>query len=66
MNVLSPSSKNTLTTLDGVETDASILPHRKAEKQVNEDVRNMMNQLFSCLEEELVNFIGYIEKQDSL
>lgn len=64
--MLSPSSKNTLTTLDGVETDTSVLSHRKAEKQVNEGVRNMMNSLFSCLEEELINFIGHIEKQDSL
>lgn len=68
LDVLSPSSKNTLTTLDGIETatDTSLLSHRKAEKQINEDVRNMMNSLFSCLEEQLINLIGHIEKQDSL
>lgn len=66
LDVLSPTSKNTLTTLDGIDTDTSVLSHRKVEKQINEDVRNMMNSLFSCLEEELLNFIGYIEKQDSL
>lgn len=66
MDILSPSSKNTLTTLDGIEADNTVLPHRKVEKQINEDVRNMMGNLFSCLEEELLSFINHIEKQDSL
>ncbi|KAF2900398.1 hypothetical protein ILUMI_05792 [Ignelater luminosus] len=65
LDILSPSSKNTLTTLDGIEADTTVLPHRKVEKQINEDVRNMMGNLFSCLEEELLSFINHIEKQDS-
>ncbi|KAF5273489.1 hypothetical protein FQA39_LY07506 [Lamprigera yunnana] len=64
LDILSPSSKNTLTTLDGIEADAAVVPHRKVEKQINEDVRNIMGSLFSCLEEELLSFIGNIEKQD--
>ncbi|KAF5308647.1 hypothetical protein FQR65_LT06108 [Abscondita terminalis] len=64
LDILSPSSKNTLTTLDGIEADTAVVPHRKVEKQINEDVRNMMGSLFSCLEEELLSFIGHIEKQD--
>ncbi|KAK4883341.1 hypothetical protein RN001_006660 [Aquatica leii] len=64
LDILSPSSKNTLTTLDGIEADAAVVPHRKVEKQINEDVRNMMGCLFSSLEEELLSFIAPIEKQD--
>uniref|UniRef100_A0A1Y1MFS9 Exocyst complex component Sec3 PIP2-binding N-terminal domain-containing protein n=1 Tax=Photinus pyralis TaxID=7054 RepID=A0A1Y1MFS9_PHOPY len=64
LDILSPSSKNTLTTLDGIEADVAVVSHRKVEKQINEDVRNMMVSLFSCLEEELLSFIGHIEKQD--
>ncbi|KAK5650695.1 hypothetical protein RI129_001724 [Pyrocoelia pectoralis] len=64
LDILSPSSKNTLTTLDGIEADTAVVSHRKVEKQINEDVRNMMGSLFSCLEEELLNLISHIEKQD--
>lgn len=66
MDVLSPTSKNTLTTLDGVESESTVVPVKKMEKQINEEVRNMMASLFSCLEEELISFLGHIEKQDSL
>lgn len=65
LDVLSPTSKNTLTTLDGSECDVNVLPFKKAEKQINEDVRNMMINLFFCLEEELINFLSHIEKQDN-
>jgi len=36
------------------------------EKQINEEVRRMMGDLFGCLEPELVSFIAYYEKMDSL
>jgi len=36
------------------------------EKQINEEVRRMMGDLFGCLESELVSFIAYYEKMDSL
>lgn len=66
LDVLSPSSKNTLTTLDGSDLDTlETLPLRKIEKQVNEDVRNMMTNLFSCLKSELDSLIDHIRKQDS-
>lgn len=64
--------QNTQTTLDGqvsgnTETDmVEVLPNKKLHRQINEEVRRMMGDLFSCLEEELLNFIGHLEKQDSL
>ncbi|XP_018331372.1 exocyst complex component 1 [Agrilus planipennis] len=64
LDILSPTSKNTQTTLDGMGAEVNVLPSKKAEKQVHEEVRNMMTSLFSCLEEELLSFIGYIEKYD--
>lgn len=67
MDVLSPSSRNTLTTLERVEEDiANVLTNKKAEKQINEDVRNMMTNLFTCLEEELMGLIEHIKEQDDL
>lgn len=42
-----------------------MLPSKKLYRQINEEVRRMMSDLFSCLEEELLNFIGHLEKQDS-
>ena len=66
LDVLSPTMKNTQTTLDGVEGEVITVPHKKAEKQMNEEVRGMMSDLFSCLEEELISFIAHLEKQDSL
>lgn len=67
--------QNTQTTLDGLGTDsrnetdavsAVALPVKKMEKQINEEVRRMMGDLFGCLETELVSFIAYYEKMDSL
>lgn len=66
LDVLSPSSKNTLTTLDGTEIQTEAIPQRKVDKQINEDVRNMMTNLFSCLKSELDNLIDHIKRQDSL
>lgn len=67
--------QNTQTTLDGLGTDSkseadttstAALPLKKMEKQINEEVRRMMGDLFGCLEAELVSFIAYYEKMDSL
>jgi carbon monoxide dehydrogenase subunit G len=67
--------QNTQTTLDGLGTDTKTesdtvstvaLPLKKMEKQINEEVRRMMGDLFGCLESELVSFIAYYEKMDSL
>ncbi|XP_049783051.1 exocyst complex component 1 [Schistocerca cancellata] len=76
LDVLSPSTKNTQTTLDGLGLDTKndmdsspqvpgALPLKKMEKQINEEVRRMMGDLFNCLEPELMNFISYYEKIDS-
>lgn len=43
-----------------------VLPVKKINRQINEEVRRMMGDLFTCLEEELLNFIGHLERQDSL
>lgn len=78
LDVLSPTSKNTQTTLDGLEIgDASkdekdaaiqamLMPQKKIDRQVNEEVRRMMGELFKELEQELVTFICGLEKLDSL
>lgn len=39
---------------------------RRVEKQINEEVRRMMGDLFGALETELVNFISYYESVDPL
>lgn len=66
LDVISPTSKNTQTTLDGTELPTEVVPQRKAEKQIDEDVRNMMSNLFTCLKTELDLLIDHIKKQDSL
>ncbi|CAH0552972.1 unnamed protein product [Brassicogethes aeneus] len=65
LDVINTSSKNTLTTLDGQDANVEIVSQKKAEKQINEDVRNMMSSLFSCLKTELDGLIDHIKKQDS-
>ncbi|KAJ9582030.1 hypothetical protein L9F63_003613 [Diploptera punctata] len=74
LDVLSPTTKNTQTTLDGLGVDSKdetestttvALPLKKMEKQINEEVRRMMGDLFGCLEPELVSFIQYYEKMDN-
>lgn len=64
LNILSPSSRNTQTTLDGGERDAKV-NEKRTEKQLSEDVRLMMNSLFACLETELIAFIEHIERLDA-
>nr|XP_022906729.1 exocyst complex component 1 [Onthophagus taurus] len=64
LDILSPSSKNTQTTLDGREMEQTLMD-KKVDKKIEEDLRKVMTSLFSCLEEELVNFVSCIEKQDS-
>lgn len=75
MDVVSPGSKNTQTTLDGLaggegnsadQTNFVPLQQKKLDRQINEDVRKMMTDLFGCLMDELTNFIQSFEKLDSL
>lgn len=50
-----------------VEGDlAAEATQRRTGKQINEEVRRMMTELFSCLESELTHFIEGFEKLDSL
>ncbi|KAJ8912081.1 hypothetical protein NQ315_000587 [Exocentrus adspersus] len=65
LDVISPTTKNTQTTLDGTELHMEVIPQRKAERQIDEDVRNMMSNLFACLKTELDLLIDHIKKQDS-
>lgn len=78
LDVLSPTGKNTQTTLDGAggldssmtardDRDSTvILPQKKIDRQINEEVRRMMGELFNCLVEELKSFISSFDKLDSL
>ncbi|XP_039288046.1 exocyst complex component 1-like isoform X3 [Nilaparvata lugens] len=72
LDVLSPTTKNTQTTLDGIgldnrlESEPVALPQKRIEKQVNEEVRRMMGDIFGCIEPELVNFINHHERIDSI
>lgn len=45
---------------------AVVLPQKRIDRQINEDVRKMMIALFGILEPELNNFIVGFEKLDSL
>ncbi|CAO1376976.1 unnamed protein product [Diamesa hyperborea] len=71
LDTLSPNGgKNTQTTLDddsltpSKEESSSILPQKRIDRQINEEVRRMMGELFGILEVELVNFILNFEKLD--
>ncbi|XP_005187531.1 exocyst complex component 1 [Musca domestica] len=44
--------------------DGSQFPQKKIDRQINEEVRRLMNALFGCLEQELVNFIQSFERFD--
>lgn len=72
LTVLSPTGKNTMTTLDAITPDkderdtALALPQKKIDRQINEEVRKMMGELFGSLETELINYIMGFEKYDSL
>lgn len=73
LDVLSPSTKNTQTTLDGFveenrkfEQENLQISQKKIDKKINEEVRKMMSDIFGCIEPELLNFITYHEKMDSV
>lgn len=61
LDILSPVSKPD----GGIDIQIEGVSQRKAEKQVDEDVRNMMGSLFACLKTELDLLIDCIKKQDS-
>ncbi|XP_026847884.1 exocyst complex component 1 [Drosophila persimilis] len=80
MDVISPTTKNTQTTLDmekavdmsqsGIAAltaspTAEGVPQKRIDRQINEDVRKLMMGLFGCLEPELVTFIQSFERVDS-
>jgi hypothetical protein len=59
--------------LDGFTEDARkndqenvLIPQKKIDKKINEEVRKMMGDIFGCIEMELLNFITYHEKLDSV
>jgi len=80
MDVISPTTKNTQTTLEmektvdmsqsvisgAVSPSAEGVPQKRIDRQINEDVRKLMMGLFGCLEPELVSFIQSFERVDSL
>ncbi|KAL1138810.1 hypothetical protein AAG570_008872 [Ranatra chinensis] len=71
LDSVSPTSKNTQTTLDGLALENRleepiILPQQRDERQMNEEVRKMMAEIFGCIEPELVNFINHYEKVDGI
>lgn len=99
LDVLSPTTRNTQTTLDGAMTTSvgpsdgsdkdgvfwcilsekfdfftifsvisviGLVPQKRVDRQINEEVRRMMTSLFSILETELNSFINSFEKLDSL
>lgn len=69
LDVLSPTStsKNppSLAVTPNKETSMSI-PQKRLDRQINEEVRRMMSELFGVLESELVGFIVNFEKLDTL
>ncbi|XKL61796.1 hypothetical protein PGB90_001629 [Kerria lacca] len=66
LDVFSSSTKNTQTTLDGFGDENLHVPQKTIDKKVNEEVRRMMSEIFGCIELELLNFITYYEKLDSV
>ncbi len=73
LDILSPTGRNTQTTLDEMsvtpskeDKDVLVLPQKRIDRQINEEVRRMMTELFGVLENELINFILTFEKKDSL
>ncbi|XP_046397854.1 exocyst complex component 1 isoform X2 [Ischnura elegans] len=76
LDVATPDNdKNTQTTLDAPSSEAVEevssspnpipIPQKRAEKQMNEEVRKMMGELFASLESELISFVAHYEKVDS-
>lgn len=69
LDVLSPtsSSKNAPSLAVTPNKDTSIsIPQKRLDRQINEEVRRMMSELFGILESELVSFIVNFEKLDTL
>lgn len=48
------------------DQDSVGIPQKKINKKINEEVRKMMSEIFGCTEMELLNFIMYHEKLDSV
>uniref|UniRef100_A0A182N268 Exocyst complex component Sec3 PIP2-binding N-terminal domain-containing protein n=1 Tax=Anopheles dirus TaxID=7168 RepID=A0A182N268_9DIPT len=75
LDVISPTGKNTQTTLDAAsgegiaqkdERDTALqIPQRRLDRQINEEVRRMMGELFANLETEINSFILSFEKLDN-
>lgn len=71
LDVLSPTSasKNApnFPVTPSKESSMSIsIPQKRLDRQINEEVRRMMSELFGILESELVSFIVNFEKLDTL
>lgn len=69
LDVLSPtsSSKNAPSLAVTPNKDTSLnIPQKRLDRQINEEVRRMMSELFGILESELVSFISSFEKLDTL
>lgn len=62
LDVLSPSAKDSETS---IKIEYDLVSQRKVEKQIDEEIRNMMSSLFACLKTELDLLIDCIKKQDS-
>lgn len=68
LDVLSPTSsskKNPFAVTPNKET-STIVPQKRLDRQINEEVRKMMSELFGILESELISFIVNFEKLDPL
>lgn len=52
--------------LDILKKDSQFEGNKKIEKQINEEVRKMMADIFSCIEPELLGFIAHHERLDSI
>ena len=71
LDVLSPtsSSKNApafAVTPNKDSNSSMTIPQKRLDRQINEEVRRMMSELFGILESELVGFIVNFEKLDTL
>ncbi|XP_075160765.1 exocyst complex component Sec3 [Haematobia irritans] len=80
LDVISPSAKSTgldvmeksvdmsqsllLSPSSATGGDGAQFPQKKIDRQINEEVRRLMNTLFGCLEQELINFIQSFERFD--
>jgi exocyst complex component 1 len=68
LDVLSPTSSTKASPFaitPNKDTSQSI-PQKRLDRQINEDVRKMMSELFGIFESELLSFINNFEKLDAL